>query len=224
MVGDLKSLRMSISRDAQRLTCESIKIRKSFFTLHHESRCSRYLLLLCVLLLFLKAVNLFSCMSIVLFILFSFCFLFISNIHTCTALRKEDLKLLLAANVHLGAKNCDPQMQRYVWRRRKDGINIIHLGKTWEKLMLAARIIVAIENPEDVIVVSARQFGQRAVFKFAQHTGAQYVGGRYTPGTFTNQVQKKFVEPRLLLVTDPITDSQVNIPLFDTSAVAVPFC
>ena len=77
--------------------------------------------------------------------------------------------------------------------------------------MLAARIIVAIENPEDVVVVSARQFGQRAVFKFAQHTGAQYVGGRYTPGTFTNQIQKNFLEPRLLLVTDPITDSQVFI-------------
>jgi small subunit ribosomal protein SAe len=140
------------------------------------------------------------------------------------ALREEDLKLLLAANAHLGSKNCDAQMNRYVWRRRKDGVHIIHLGKTWEKLMLAARIIVAIENPEDVVVVSARQFGQRAVFKFAQHTGAQYVGGRYTPGTFTNQIQKNFLEPRLLLVTDPTTDSQ---PVLESSYVNIPviaFC
>jgi len=140
------------------------------------------------------------------------------------ALREEDLKLLLAANVHLGSKNCNSQMNRYVWRRRKDGVHIIHLGKTWEKLMLAARIIVAIENPEDVVVVSARQFGQRAVFKFALHTGAQYVGGRYTPGTFTNQIQKNFLEPRLLLVTDPITDSQ---PVLESSYVNIPviaFC
>lgn len=140
------------------------------------------------------------------------------------ALKEEDLKLLLAANVHLGSKNCDSQMIRYVWRRRKDGVHIIHLGKTWEKLMLAARIIVAIENPEDVVVVSARQFGQRAVFKFAQHTGSQYVGGRYTPGTFTNQIQKNFLEPRLLLVTDPSTDSQ---PVLESSYVNIPviaFC
>jgi len=140
------------------------------------------------------------------------------------ALREEDLKLLLAANVHLGSKNCDANMDRYVWRRRKDGVHIIHLGKTWEKLMLAARVIVAIENPEDVVVVSARQFGQRAVFKFAQHTGAQYVGGRYTPGTFTNQIQKNFLEPRLLLVTDPATDSQ---PVLESSYVNIPviaFC
>jgi len=37
--------------------------------------------------------------------------------------------------------------------------------------MLAARVIVAIENPEDVCVVSARQFGQRASYKFGQYTG-----------------------------------------------------
>lgn len=140
------------------------------------------------------------------------------------ALREEDLKLLLAANSHIGAKNCDAQMTRYVWRRRKDGVHLIHLGKTWEKLMLAARIIVTIENPEDVVVVSATQFGQRAVFKFAQHTGAQYVGGRYTPGTFTNQAQKKFMEPRLLLVTDPMQDTQ---PVMESSYVNIPviaFC
>lgn len=89
------------------------------------------------------------------------------------------------------------------------GVNIINLGKTWEKIVLAARIIVALENPEDLVVVSARQFGQRAVFKFAQNTGAQYIGGRYTPGTFTNQIQKQFLEPRVLLVTDPTTDAQV---------------
>jgi len=136
------------------------------------------------------------------------------------ALTEADVKLLLAAKVHLGSKNSDAQMQRYIWRRRKDGVNIINLGKTWEKLILAARIIVALENPEDLVVVSARQYGQRAVFKFAQHTGAQYIGGRYTPGTFTNQIQKQFLEPRVLLITDPTTDAQpvaeaayVNIPV-----------
>ena len=30
----------------------------------------------------------------------------------------------------------------------QDGIHILNIGKTWEKLVLAARIIVAIENPQ----------------------------------------------------------------------------
>ncbi|BAS84613.1 Os03g0402400, partial [Oryza sativa Japonica Group] len=88
------------------------------------------------------------------------------------------------------------------------GIFIINLGKTWEKLQLAARVIVAIENPQDIIVQSARPYGQRAVLKFAQYTGAHAIAGRHTPGTFTNQLQTSFSEPRLLILTDPRTDHQ----------------
>jgi len=139
-------------------------------------------------------------------------------------MKNEDMKVLLAAKVHIGTRNVDPQMERYCWNRRNDGVYIINLGKTWEKLMLAARIIVAIENPLDVTVVSARPYGQRAVFKFAQYVGTSYVVGRYTPGTFTNQIQKKFLEPRLLVVTDPLTDHQ---PVREASFVNIPviaFC
>nr|QCO76341.1 hypothetical protein [Tamarix hispida] len=122
--------------------------------------------------------------------------------------REEDIQMMLAANVHLGTKNCDYQMERYIFKRRSDGIYIINLGKTWEKLQMAARVIVAIDNPQDIIVQSARPYGQRAVLKFAQYTGAQAIAGRHTPGTFTNQLQTSFSEPRLLILTDPRTDHQ----------------
>ncbi len=38
-----------------------------------------------------------------------------------SALKEEDLKLMLAAKVHIGTKNIDPQQHRYIWRRRQDG-------------------------------------------------------------------------------------------------------
>ncbi|KMZ63027.1 40S ribosomal protein SA [Zostera marina] len=124
------------------------------------------------------------------------------------SVEEEDMQMMLAAEVHLGTKNCDFQMERYVFRRRMDGIYIINLGKTYEKLRLAARAIVAIENPQDIIVQSARPYGQRAVLKFAQYIGAHPIAGRHTPGTFTNQMQTSFSEPRLLILTDPRTDHQ----------------
>jgi small subunit ribosomal protein SAe len=99
-------------------------------------------------------------------------------------------------------------MKRYIYKKGGDNINIIHLGKTWEKLMVAARVIVAIENPQDIIVCSQRPFGSRGVMKFAHYTGAQAVAQRWTPGTLTNQITGKFMEPRLVIVTDPKTDSQ----------------
>ena len=132
--------------------------------------------------------------------------------------------MMLAAGCHLGTKNVDFQMERYVWKRRADGIHIINLGKTWDKLMLAARIIVACENPQDVIAQAARPYGQRAVLKFAQYTGAKAIAGRHTPGTYTNQRDALFQEPRVLIVTDPRTDSQ---PVSETAYVNLPviaFC
>jgi len=138
--------------------------------------------------------------------------------------REEDITKMLAAGVHIGTTNSDPKMSEYIWKRRVDGVHIINLGRTYDKLMMAARMIVAIEHPQDVIAISARPYGQRAVLKFAQHTGAQYIAGRYTPGTFTNQITKQFKEPRLLIVTDPRTDHQ---PVKESSFVNVPviaFC
>lgn len=106
------------------------------------------------------------------------------------AQKEADIQMLLAAGCHLGTKNCNFQMERYVHKRRQDGVYVINLEKTWEKLHLAARMIVAIENPQDVVVLSARPYGQRAVFKFAQYLGCKSLAGRHTPGTFTNQIQK----------------------------------
>jgi len=135
-------------------------------------------------------------------------------------LKEEDVTKFLASGAHLGAQNVDKHMEPYVYKRKSDGIHIINLRKTWEKLILAARIVAGIENPADVCVISSRPYGTRAVLKFAHATGATPIAGRFTPGAFTNQIQKAFREPRLLVCTDPQFDHQaiteasyVNIPV-----------
>jgi len=154
----------------------------------------------------------------------------------------QDIEMLLAAQCHLGSKNLQVHMEPYLWKTRPDGINVINIGKTWyylpptlaqlhildhadpfcdrEKVVLAARIIAAVDNPADIAVISARPYGQRAVLKFAAHTGASAIAGRFTPGNFTNYITRSFKEPRLIIVTDPRTDAQaikeasyVNIPV-----------
>nr|BAM19404.1 stubarista [Papilio xuthus] len=140
------------------------------------------------------------------------------------ALNEEDVTKMLAATTHLGSENVNFQMEAYVYKRRADGTHVINLRRTWEKLVLAARAVVAIENPADVFVISSRPFGQRAVLKFAAHTGATPIAGRFTPGAFTNQIQAAFREPRLLIVLDPAQDHQ---PITEASYVNIPviaFC
>lgn len=134
--------------------------------------------------------------------------------------KQEDIQKMLVCKSHLGTLNVDHRMRRYVFRRTQDGIHLLDLSRTWEKLMTAARVIVSIENPEDILVISQRPYGSRAVLKFSQHVGSVPHPGRWTPGTLTNYITKKFAEPRLIIITDPRTDSQAvkeasyaNIPV-----------
>jgi len=134
------------------------------------------------------------------------------------------MQKMLAATTHLGANNSETTMEQYIFKTKQDGINIINLKKTWEKLVLAARAIAAIDNPADVFVVSCRQTAQRAVLKTARYIGATPIAGRFTPGAFTNQIQAAFREPRLLIIADPRADHQ---PVTESSYANIPiigFC
>jgi len=149
-----------------------------------------------------------------------------SKIPSILSITEEDVRRMLACSVHIGTVNVSPTMERYVWKRNEEGVNIIDLRKTWEKLQLAARVIVAMNNPLDVCAVALttgqtkqQPLAQRAVLKFSQVTGARHIAGRYTPGTFTNRIQTNFFEPRLLVVSDPVKDFQ---PILESSYVNMP--
>merc|ERR1712045_617852 len=137
---------------------------------------------------------------------------------------EDDITKMLAATTHVGPSNSKTTMEQYVFKKTAAGLNIINLRKTWEKLMLAARAVAAIENPADVYVVASRPMSQRACLKFARYIGATPIAGRFTPGAFTNQIQAAFREPRLLVVSDPGTDHQ---PVTEASYANIPivaFC
>lgn len=70
---------------------------------------------------------------------------------------QQDIEMLLAAQCHLGSKNLQVHMEPYLWKTRPDGVNVLNIGKTWEKIVLAARIIVAIDNPADSTFTRAVQ-------------------------------------------------------------------
>ncbi len=87
------------------------------------------------------------------------------------SLQEEDLTKILVANSHLGSQNLDFQMEQYVFKRKNDGVCLFNIRKMWDKIVLAARAIAAIENPADVCVITAKQIAQRAVLKYARYTG-----------------------------------------------------
>ncbi|XP_043834656.1 40S ribosomal protein SA-like [Dromiciops gliroides] len=146
-------------------------------------------------------------------------------------IKEVNVLKFLTAGTHFGGTNLDFQVEEYIYSRKSDGIYIIHLKRTWEKLLLTAQAIVAIENPADVSVISSRNTGQRDVLKLAAATGAIPIAGLFTTSTFTNQFQAVFWEPLLLVVTDlqadhqPLTEaSYVNLPTIALCNTDFPLC
>jgi len=111
--------------------------------------------------------------------------------------------------VHIGTQNKSKDMQPFISKTTTEGatIHLIDVTKTDERLTLAANFINQYDG-KDILVVSARQYGQRPARMFAQAIGARHIVGRFIPGTLTNPRLRTFIEPRVIFVTDPQADSQ----------------
>lgn len=124
----------------------------------------------------------------------------------------------LACGVHIGTRQKTGSMGPYIYRVRPDRIYILDVRKTDAKIRVAAKMI-AREKPERILVVSARQYGQQPVLKFCEVVGAKPMVGRFIPGTLTNPSYPGYSEFSLLLLTDPMADSQ---PLAEASRMGIP--
>ena len=117
--------------------------------------------------------------------------------------------------------NVNKAMTRYMSHRSDAGVPVINLQETYNKIRLAARLIAGVTNPSEVLVVSSKPSGQRAVIKFAHYTKATSTSdSRWVPGVLTNQSTRHFKEPRLIIVVDTYADhkavveaSYMNIPV-----------
>ncbi len=116
-------------------------------------------------------------------------------------------EVYMTSGVHIGTRQKTADMKEHIYKVRNDGLYIIDINKTDQKINIAAKFISKF-NPENILVVSVRQYGQKPIRKLSEYTGIKVLDGRFRPGTLTNPSAKGFIEPELLIVTDPLADSQ----------------
>ncbi|WP_370573447.1 30S ribosomal protein S2 [Methanomethylovorans sp.] len=114
----------------------------------------------------------------------------------------------LAAGVHIGTQQKTENMMKFVYRVRTDGLYVLDIQSTDERIKLVANFLSKYE-PSRILVVSARQYGQYPAMKFAKAIGTRAMVGRFIPGTLTNPTVEAFFEPDVIIVTDPAGDAQV---------------
>jgi small subunit ribosomal protein S2 len=115
-------------------------------------------------------------------------------------LLKQDI--FLEAGVHIGTRIRTNDMRHFVFKRRDDGLYILDLRKTSERLLSATKILSKYQS-EDILLVASRIYSSNPASKFAKLMGVPIIRGRFIPGTLTNMSYKGFTEPKILLVCDP---------------------
>ena len=125
----------------------------------------------------------------------------------------EETELLVASEVYeenavnIGTQQKSADMQRFIQRVREDGLYLLDVNMTDYRIRSIASMLNTYDPPS-IMVVSARQYGQRPARLFAEAIGAHASVGRFIPGSLTNPSLRSYVEPDILFVTDPAADQQ----------------
>jgi small subunit ribosomal protein S2 len=119
-------------------------------------------------------------------------------------------KMILSTGIRVGTPVKTKSMSRYIVRANPEGLYILDISKTLYRIDVAAKFIGR-TNITKVAITSAREYGKKPVEKFCEATGATPLLGRFMPGTFTNPSLPKYMEPEIVIVTDPQADQQAVI-------------
>jgi len=124
----------------------------------------------------------------------------------------------LKSGIHIGTKFKTKYMADFIYKTRPDGLSVLNLKKIDERIRLAINLLCKY-NPQDILILSRRENGWKALKKLQQLTGIRVINGRYPPGILTNPNLTTFTEPKLIMVCDPWTDKNA---VDDAGRVGVP--
>jgi small subunit ribosomal protein S2 len=119
-------------------------------------------------------------------------------------------KMILATGIRVGTPVKTKFMIPFIVRANPEGLYILDISKTLSRIDVAAKFISRADISR-VAITSAREYGKTPVLKFCELTGATRILGRFMPGTFTNPSLPDYMEPELVIVTDPQADEQAVI-------------
>ena len=127
--------------------------------------------------------------------------------------------------VHIGTQQSSAHMVPFLEEQKQEGtgLYLINLDETNKRFSTVSSFLSKFK-PENILVVSARQYGQRPARRFAQAIGARHIVGRFIPGTLTNPRLRSYIEPEVIVVTDPQADQQALSEAVNSGLPVVGIC
>jgi len=125
---------------------------------------------------------------------------------------------ILSAGIHIGTRMKTRDMGPFIYRVRSDGLFVLDVKKTDERIRVAAKFLARFE-PSKVAVAAARLYAQEPIRKFCEVTGATPIIGRFIPGLLSNPLYPNRIDPEVIVVSDPRADAQA---VKEASNVGIP--
>jgi len=129
----------------------------------------------------------------------------------------------LTSGVHIGTQQKSADMKKFIFKVRSDGLYVMDVKQTDARIRVAAKFLARFK-PENILVSSARQYGQKPAKIFGKTMGAKVFAGRFVPGILTNPEVPDYIEPEVLLVTDPAADQQAIAEALNVGIPIVALC
>ena len=129
----------------------------------------------------------------------------------------------LAAGVHIGTQQREASMTSFIYNVRPDGLSVFNIQLIDQRIRTCGKLIAKFDK-EDALLVSARDNSREAAEKFGELTGVRVVADRFMPGTLTNPQATTYIEPKLMLVSDPILDNRAINEAVLTRIPIIAFC
>ena len=114
---------------------------------------------------------------------------------------------ILSTGIRVGTAVKTKFMVPFITKASPEGLYLIDLDITVDRIQTAAKFISRVKS-EDVIVCSGREYANTPIEKFCELTGTVKKLGRFMPGTLTNPSLPYYIEPKLVLISDPQVDEQ----------------
>ncbi|NLI74496.1 MAG: 30S ribosomal protein S2 [Euryarchaeota archaeon] len=131
--------------------------------------------------------------------------------------------IYLTSGVHIGTQQKSADMKKFIFKVRSDGLYVMDVKQTDDRIRATAKFLARFK-PDEVLVSSARQYGQKPARMFGKTLGAKVFAGRFVPGTLTNPDLPEYLEPEVLLVTDPAADQQAVAEAIKVGIPIVALC
>ncbi len=116
-------------------------------------------------------------------------------------------KKILSTGIRVGTQVKTKFMKPFITKASPEGLYMLDLDITLEKIQTAAKFINRL-GTDKLIVCSARQYANTPIEKFCEVLSSKKLLGRFMPGTLTNPSLPYYIEPKLVLISDPQVDEQ----------------